>query len=62
MNSHDKKRMRAIKREVKRAGNKKVRAKMKRDLAENPEDTHFFHPEYGELESRKYNGIDRKEP
>jgi hypothetical protein len=59
MNEKDKKRLRRIKRVVKRSGNKKVRSKIKRDIAQNPEEAHLGDIDYGAYNSKKYNGMDR---
>lgn len=58
MNERDKDRIRRIKRVVKRSGNKKVRSKAKRNIAQNPEEAHLGDDDYGAYSSKKYNGID----
>jgi hypothetical protein len=56
----DKRRMRQIKRTLKRAGNKKVRKDIKDLLRENPEEASAKdEPDYGELETRRMNGMDK---
>lgn len=57
-NRKDKDRLRALKREIKRAGNKKVRSKFKKDIAENPEEAHLTQVDYGGRRSKDMNGID----
>ncbi len=53
----NKKRLRAIKKKIKRSGNKKVRADLKRDLATNPEEAHN-ELERGQRRSENLNGMD----
>ena len=59
MNRKEKDRLRKIKREIKRSGNKKVRSQAKRDLMENPEEAHLSQQDYGGRSSKKMNGMDR---
>jgi hypothetical protein len=54
----DKKRTRKLKREIKRAGNKKRRAKLKRDLADNPAEAHWSEADLGREQSANLNGLD----
>lgn len=54
----DKRQMRKLKREVKKAGNKKRRAKLKRDLLENPEEAHWSEESVGNLSSQTLNRLD----
>ena len=58
MNRKDKNRLRSLKREIKRSGNKKVRSRLKKDLATNPDDAHLTQVDYGGRTSKKMNGID----
>ncbi len=58
MNNKDKKRLREIKRRIKRAGNKRLRSHFKRDLEENPEETHLGDVDFGSKSSKKFNGMD----
>ena len=58
MNRKDKDRLRALKREIKRSGNKKVRSQVKKDLATNSEDADLTQVDYGSRSSKKMNGID----
>jgi hypothetical protein len=55
----DKRRYRKLKRDVKRAGTKKVRQQLKRDLVENPEEAAFTEINYGHTASETMNGNDR---
>jgi hypothetical protein len=55
----DKKQMRKLKRDVKKAGNKKRRAKLKRDLRDNPHDAHWTEPTVGGMSSETLNGLDK---
>jgi hypothetical protein len=55
----DKRRYRKLKRDVKRAGNKRRRAHLKRELADNPEEAPFSDFDFGETSSQSMNGMDR---
>jgi hypothetical protein len=55
----DKRQMRKLKRDVKKAGNKKRRAQLKRDLADNPDEAHWSEPTVGRLSSEALNGLDK---
>jgi hypothetical protein len=55
----DKRRYRKLKRDVKRAGNKRRRAHLKRDLAEKPEEAAFSEFDFGETSSETMNGVDK---
>jgi hypothetical protein len=55
----DKRRYRKLKRDVKRAGNKRRRAHLKRELADNPEEARFSEFDFGETSSDTMNGMDR---
>lgn len=57
-NRKDKKRLRDLKRKIKRSGNKKARADLKRDLANNPEEAHFGEIQRGKRRSENLNGMD----
>jgi hypothetical protein len=54
----DKRTFRKIKRDVKRAGNKRRRQYLKRDLVENPEEAAHSEFEFGRDSSATLNGID----
>jgi hypothetical protein len=54
----DKRTFRKIKRDVKRAGNKRRRQYLKRDLVENPEEAAHAEFEFGHESSATLNGID----
>ena len=53
-----KRELRKLKREIKRAGNKKRRQQLKRDLAENPAEAHHSEFDFGRDSSRGLNGLD----
>ncbi len=57
----DKRRQRQLKREVKKAGNRKLRNHLKRQLAESPEDAahHADDFDYGANSSETLNGMDQ---
>jgi hypothetical protein len=55
----DKRRLRKLKRDIKRAGNRKRRQHLKRDLAENPEAAADAAFEFGRDSSEFLNGNDR---
>ena len=57
--NQDKRRHRELKREIKRAGNRKRRQHLKRDLAENPEEAAHTDFDFGRASSSGLNGIDR---
>jgi hypothetical protein len=53
----DKRDLRNTKRELKKAGNKKRRGKLKRQLRDNPADAHTNETTFGRYESKPYNGL-----
>ena len=55
----DKRRVRQLKRELKKAGNKARRQRLKRDLADNPEDAHWTEPTVGRRSTIGLNGMDQ---
>jgi len=55
----DKRRYRKLKRDVKRAGNKRRRAHLKRELADNPEDAQYTEFDFGRSTSATLNGLDQ---
>jgi hypothetical protein len=55
----EKRRHRQLKRDIKKAGNRKRRQHLKRDLAENPEEAARAEFDYGRSSSAPLNGIDR---
>jgi len=55
----DKRLLRKLKRDVKKAGTKRRRQVLKRDLVENPEEAHRTEFEFGRDSSTRYNGIDQ---
>ncbi len=56
----EKRQLRKLKREIKRAGNKKRRQHLKRDLRDNPEDApHSDDQRFGRMRSSDYNGMDQ---
>ncbi len=54
----DKRQMRQLKREIKRAGSKRRRRQLKRDLDENPDEAHHTEIDLGRLCSQNLNGLD----
>ena len=54
----DKRQMRKLKRDVKRAGNKRRRQHLKRDLRDNPEEAPHSAFDYGDTSSQGLNGLD----
>jgi hypothetical protein len=59
MNDNTKRDLRREKREVKKAGGKRVRRDLKRALAEDPEEAPHADVDFGRLSSARYNGMDR---
>jgi hypothetical protein len=55
----DKRQMRELKRAIKRAGNKRRRHQLKRDLADNPDEAHNSEVELTRDSSAWLNGLDR---
>jgi hypothetical protein len=55
----EKRQLRKLKRDVKRAGNKRRRHHMKRQLAEAPEEAARADFDFGRASSAGYNGLDR---
>jgi hypothetical protein len=55
----DKRRYRKLKRDIKRAGNKRRRAHLKRDLAKNPDEAASSEFDFGRTSSETMNGMDR---
>lgn len=47
-----------MKRDIKRAGNRRRRAYLKRDLADNPDEAHQSEYEFGRFRSADLNGLD----
>jgi hypothetical protein len=56
----EKRELRQLKREIKRAGSQRRRRLLKRDLIENPEEAHRAEVDFGRLRSADLNGIDRR--
>jgi hypothetical protein len=54
----EKRQLRKLKREVKRAGSKHRRRDLKRALAENPEEAHHSEASFGRSSSAGLNGLD----
>ena len=54
-----KKQLRKLKRDVKKAGNKKRRGQLKRDLRDKPEEAHWSEPTFGKASSETLNGLDQ---
>ncbi len=59
MRHDDKRSLRKLKRNVKRAGNKSRRRHLKRELAEHPEDAAHAEFDFGRRTSATLNGLDR---
>jgi hypothetical protein len=60
MDNKDKKRYRQIKRDIKKLGTKRLRRRLKDDLAAHPEDAHLDEIEYDDtLSSQAMNGLDQ---
>ena len=55
----DKRQWRKLKRDIKRAGNKRRRRYLKRELAKNPENAQHSEFEFGRDSSAGLNGLDR---
>lgn len=55
----DKRRMRKLKRDVKRAGNKRRRAHLKRELRDNPDEAPHSEFDFGDTTSATLNGLDQ---
>jgi hypothetical protein len=55
----DKRHYRRLKRDIKRAGNKRRRQHLKRDLADNPEEAPFTDFDFGRNSSAGLNGMDQ---
>jgi hypothetical protein len=54
----DKRQFRKLKRDIKRAGNKRRRQHLKRDLIENPEEAPYSEYDFGRNTSTGLNGLD----
>jgi hypothetical protein len=54
----DKRQLRQLKREIKRAGSKHRRRQLKRDLAENPDEAHHSEESFGRNRSEGMNDMD----
>lgn len=50
---------RQLKRDVKRAGNKRRRHQLKRDLVDRPEEAHDSQEDIGRYRSADWNGLDQ---
>lgn len=55
----DKRRYRKLKRDVKRAGTKRRRQHLKRDLSKNPAEAPFSEFDFGRTTSETMNGMDQ---
>jgi hypothetical protein len=55
----DKRKLRKLKREIKRAGSKRRRQHLKRELASNPEDAPYNEFDFGSDSSATLNGMDQ---
>jgi len=54
----EKRQLRKLKRDIKRAGNKRRRQHLKRQLSESPEDAPHAEFDFGRASSAGYNGMD----
>lgn len=59
MNREDKRQFRKLKRDLKRAGNKRRRQHLKRTLADQPDEAPFTEFEFGRYSSTLFNGMDQ---
>jgi hypothetical protein len=59
MKHDEKRRLRQLKRNLKRAGNKRRRQHLKRELRERPEDAPYMEFDFGRDRSAGLNGLDR---
>jgi len=55
----EKRQLRKLKRDIKRAGNKRRRQHLKRDLTENPEEAPYSEFDFGSNTSATLNGMDQ---
>jgi hypothetical protein len=55
----EKRRLRQLKRDIKKAGNRKRRHALKRDLAESPEEAAHSEFDFGRSSSEALNGMDK---
>lgn len=55
----EKRQLRKLKRDIKKAGSKRRRQFLKRDLAENPEEAPHAEFDFGRTSSEGLNGLDR---
>jgi hypothetical protein len=55
----EKRQLRKLKRDLKRAGNKRRRQQLKRELIEHPEDAPFSTVDVGRHRSADFNGLDQ---
>jgi hypothetical protein len=55
----EKRQLRKLKRDIKRAGNKSRRQHLKRELAENPEEAPHSEYDFGRKTSETLNGLDK---
>jgi hypothetical protein len=58
MDPREKRQYRKLKRDIKRAGNKRRRQHLKRDLADNPEEAPYSEFDFGSDNSAGLNGLD----
>jgi hypothetical protein len=58
--SDNKREFRQLKREIKKAGNRKMRRQLQRELRDNPTEAQWTEFDYGMFSSKSLNGIDRK--
>ena len=58
MQHDDKRQIRKLKRDIKKAGNKKRRQRLKSDLRDNPTEAHWSEESVGKSRSETLNGLD----
>ena len=55
----DKREIRKLKKTIKRKGNKRARRQLKQEVEQTPEDAPYSEIDYGQLNSKSMNGLDR---
>ena len=62
MDQDQKRELRQLKREIKRAGGKHRRRQLKQGLLDHPEEAHEDEPDVGKFRSAELNGLDQPRP
>ena len=57
--NREKRELRQVKRDIKKAGVKRARHQLKRGLVDSPDEAHEDRPDFGRYRSAGLNGIDR---